>query len=120
MRGDECDLGTPEEDISSLLAVDALDVPQKMLACLGFGVDAFHGICHALFLENTAALIRSQAFLGSFSLTAEMEAVRAYREATLEFGACPVSERQFEPPVSRPGLTQYPRHRQRDQPVRQA
>ncbi len=39
MRGDESGLGTPHEDISSIAAVDELPVEQKMLACLGFGVD---------------------------------------------------------------------------------
>lgn len=82
MRGDEVDLGTPEADVSSLLAVQELSLPRKMLACLGFGVDTFHGVCHALVLENISALIRSDAFLGAFSLTADMPAVKAYREAT--------------------------------------
>jgi hypothetical protein len=84
MRGDEVDLGTPEEDISSILAVQELDIPSKILVCLGFGIDAFHGVCHALFLENVAALIRTGSFLGAFSLTQEMPAVRRYREACLD------------------------------------
>jgi hypothetical protein len=82
MRGDEFDLGTPDEDISSILAVDELAIPRKLLVCLGFGIDAFHGICHAQFLENTSAIIREGAYLGAFSLTEDMPAVRAYREAT--------------------------------------
>jgi hypothetical protein len=82
MRGDEVDLGTPEEDIASILAVAHLSIPRKILACVGFGVDAFHGICHALFLENVAALIREGAYLGTFSMTPDMPAVGAYQEAT--------------------------------------
>ena len=81
MRGDEFDLGTPEEDISSILAVDELAVENKLLLCLGFGVDAFHGVCHAQFLENVAALIRTGGYLGAFSLTEDMSSVRAYRKA---------------------------------------
>ncbi len=81
MRGDECDLGTPAEDITSLAAVDALDVPTKLLACLGFGVDRHHGVCHAHFLENTAALAKDGGFLGVTSLLADMPEVQRYREA---------------------------------------
>ncbi len=44
MRGDEHGLGTPEEDMASLGAVAGLDeVPHRLVACLGFGVDAYHG-----------------------------------------------------------------------------
>ncbi len=40
MRGDESGLGTPEEDMASLAAVHGLDVPEKIVVCAGFGVDA--------------------------------------------------------------------------------
>jgi len=81
MRGDEVDLGTPLEDISSITAVNSLTVARKMLVCLGFGIDAFHGICHAQFLEAVAALIRTQGYLGMFSLTQEMPEVQLYQQA---------------------------------------
>jgi hypothetical protein len=69
MRGDEHGLGTPEEDMASLAAVDGLDeVPHRLVACLGFGVDAYHGVNHSLVLENLAALDREGAYLGAFSL----------------------------------------------------
>lgn len=90
MSGDECGLGTPQEDVASLLAVDALACPVKLLVCVGFGVDAFHGVCHAEFLRATAELTQRGAFLGAFSLLREMPSVRAWREATLEvFQAMP-------------------------------
>ena len=79
MFGDEADLGTPEEDISSVLAVSQLKIPRAILSCVGFGVDYFHGICHAQFLENVAELIRADGYLGTFSLTEEMPAVQQYR-----------------------------------------
>jgi hypothetical protein len=82
MRGDEAHLGTPAEDIASILAVDALDVPTRMLVCLGFGIDRHHGVCHAQFLEGVAELTRAGAFLGAISLTREMEEVRFFEEAT--------------------------------------
>ena len=81
MRGDEAGLGTPEEDIASIAAVDELDVPKKYLVCLGFGVDAFHGVCHAHALEAVAELNREGGFLGALSLVREMPEVRLYAEA---------------------------------------
>jgi hypothetical protein len=69
MRGDEHGLGTPEEDMASLAAVHGLDeVPHRLVACLGFGVDAYHGVNHSLVLENLAALDREGAYLGAFSV----------------------------------------------------
>lgn len=82
MRGDEAGLGTPEEDAVSLAAVQALaGVEQKLLVCLGFGVDTFHGVAHAQYLEAVADLTRQGAYLGAWSLTPEMPEVRRYREA---------------------------------------
>jgi hypothetical protein len=81
MRGDEAGLGTPEEDIASIAAVEALAVAQKYLVCLGFGVDAFHGVCHAHALEAVAELTRQGAFLGAFSLVRGMPEVEPYAAA---------------------------------------
>ncbi|MER5353065.1 DUF1152 domain-containing protein [Kitasatospora sp. NPDC002551] len=69
MRGDEAGLGTPEEDMASLAAVAGLtEVPERLVACLGFGIDAYHGVNHALVLENLAALERAGGYLGAFSV----------------------------------------------------
>ena len=65
MRGDEDGLGTPHEDVASLAAVCDLPLQRKLLVCLGFGIDAFHGVCHAHFLEAVAELTRCGAFLGA-------------------------------------------------------
>ncbi|MEW6279046.1 MAG: DUF1152 domain-containing protein [Candidatus Eremiobacterota bacterium] len=81
MRGDEVGLGTPQEDLASIAAVHSLDLPCKVLSCLGFGIDAFDGVCHAQFLESVAALQRKKAFLGAFSLLPEMEEARLFLEA---------------------------------------
>ena len=80
MRGDEAGLGTPHEDVSTLVALDALDLP-RFLVCMGFGIDAYHGVCHAHFLENAAALVRSNAFLGTFSLIRGTPEVDEYLSA---------------------------------------
>jgi hypothetical protein len=83
MRGDEPDLGTPQEDIASIAAVDSLDVERRFLACIGFGVDTYHGVSHGCVLENVAALAKAGAFLGAFSLLACMEEAELYREAAM-------------------------------------
>ena len=85
MRGDEMGLGTPLEDMASIAAADALDdarVPRKLLVCLGFGVDTFHGVCHAHVLEAVASLARAGGYLGAFSLMLEMPEVRQFVDAT--------------------------------------
>ena len=53
-----------------------------MLACIGFGIDHFHGVCHAHFLEAVADLTRAGAFLGAFSLTPDMPEAQMYRQAS--------------------------------------
>jgi len=81
LRGDEAGLGTPAEDIASLAAAAAMDVPTRMVACIGFGVDAYHGVCHANWLENVAALTAEGAFLGATALLERMPEVRVYLDA---------------------------------------
>jgi len=81
MRGDEADLGTPEEDISSLAAASTCDIANKYVLCLGFGIDHYHGVSHALFLENVAALIRSGGYLGAWSLLEESVEFGLLRDA---------------------------------------
>ena len=81
MRGDEAGLGTPHEDMVSLAAVDALRVPTRIVACIGFGIDTFHGVCHAHFLENVAALARGGAYLGAFSVAADSDEGAAFLDA---------------------------------------
>ena len=81
MRGDEAGLGTPVEDVTSLLGAHGVDVPTRLLACVGFGVDAFHGVCHAHFLENVADLARAGAYLGAYALLPQDPEVAAWLEA---------------------------------------
>lgn len=84
MRGDEAGLGTPAEDMVSLAAVAGLtSVPTRVVSCLGFGIDAFHGVCHAHFLENVAALDAEGAYLGAFSLLGSMPEGARFRDAVL-------------------------------------
>jgi hypothetical protein len=81
LRGDEAGLGTPAEDMASLAAVAAMNVPTRIVACVGFGIDAYHGVCHAHWLENVAALTADGAFLGAAALLERMPEVRLYLDA---------------------------------------
>lgn len=81
MRGDEAGLGTPEEDMTSLAAVAKLDVPVKLVACIGFGIDAYHGVNHVQVLENIAELDCAGAYLGAFSVPGNSPEARHYRDA---------------------------------------
>lgn len=81
MRGDEAGLGTPEEDMVSLAAVSTIDVPTRLVYCIGFGIDSFHGVCHAHFLENVAALSVDGGFLGCTSVLRDMPEARFYLDA---------------------------------------
>lgn len=84
MCGDEAGLGTPEEDSTSLAAVSQLDVPVKLVVCLGFGIDAYHGVNHVQVLENIAALDRDGAWLGALSIPGASREAELYRDAVLD------------------------------------
>jgi hypothetical protein len=95
MRGDEAGLGTPEEDMASLAAVAGLDVPVNLVVCIGFGIDAFHGVNHVQVLENLADLEADGAYLGAFSIP------RSSREGALYLDA--VADAQQSTPI-RPSI----------------
>src|SRR5262249_55675847 len=81
LRGDEAGLGTPGEDMASIAAVEGLDVRDKLLLSIGFGVDAFHGVCHSHVLETVAALSKDGGYLGAFSLLPGMPEFALYKSA---------------------------------------
>ncbi len=84
LRGDEASLGTPAEDMMSLAAVAGINVPTRIVTCLGFGIDTYHGVCHANWLENVAALTKSGGFLGATALLQSMPEVELYMNAVRE------------------------------------
>ncbi|MEU7869991.1 DUF1152 domain-containing protein [Dactylosporangium sp. NPDC049140] len=85
MRGDEAGLGTPVEDITSLAAVAGLDgIPVRLVTCLGFGIDAYHGVVHTQVLENLAALDREGGYLGALSIPAGSPEAELYRAAVAD------------------------------------
>jgi hypothetical protein len=89
MRGDEVGLGTPAEDMATIAAVDQIVDVRKFLACIAFGADTFHGVCHYYVLEAVAELAKAGGFLGALSLTSDMPAVERYAAATRAVLASP-------------------------------
>lgn len=87
MRGDEAGLGTPVEDMTSLAAASAVDVPVKLVTCLGFGIDAYHGVNHSQVLENLAALDRAGGYLGAVSIPSASREAALYRAAVADAAA---------------------------------
>ncbi len=87
MFGDEAGLGTPVEDMTSLAAVGQLHIAHRHVACIGFGVDAYHGVCHSHFLENVAALERDGAYHGAFSVSRHTEEGALYLRAVAHAAA---------------------------------
>jgi hypothetical protein len=81
LRGDESALGTPTEDIASLAAVAGLDIAVRLVVCLGFGIDAYHGVNHVQVLENIAALDRAGGYLGALSIPSRSPEATTYRDA---------------------------------------
>ncbi|MCE7012006.1 DUF1152 domain-containing protein [Kibdelosporangium philippinense] len=81
MRGDEVGLGTPEEDMTSLAALAGVDGVDRLVACIGFGIDTYHGVCHSHVLENLASLTRTGAYLGAFSIPPDSAEAAAYLRA---------------------------------------
>lgn len=81
MRGDEYRTGTILEDSLSILAACHTDVPVKILSAIGFGTEVEEDIAHYQALENMAALIKADGFLGSCSLIKQMTAFQRYEAA---------------------------------------
>jgi hypothetical protein len=54
---------------------------ESFVASIGFGIDTYHGVCHAHVLENIAAIERDGGYLGAFAVTAAMPEGRAYLSA---------------------------------------
>ena len=54
-----------------MAAADLLDLPTKLMACIGFGLDVAGGSCPRSFLENVSEEIRAGGHLGCVSVTRE-------------------------------------------------
>ena len=66
--------------MSSLAAVNQLEVSEKLIVCLGFGAETDVTQSHAL--ETIAELMGKKAFLGALSLEPRMPEVQLFKEAT--------------------------------------
>jgi len=80
MRGNEAGLGTPAEDITSIVAAYDLNLSTKILLSVGFGIDHFHKVCHSQFLQNVAALIENDGFYGTNTFTKSDEIGQLFLE----------------------------------------
>lgn len=81
MTGGELGSGTILEDSITLCAVQELDIPVKISACIGFGAEVEEQVCHYNVLQNMAALVKQGAFYGGCALTTQMEAFQLYESA---------------------------------------
>lgn len=81
LRGDETSLGTPQEDLCTMMAVRAAPVDHRLLACVGFGAEQRDGIAHAQVLERIAQLTESGGFLGVSALLPSSGAGQGYLDA---------------------------------------
>ena len=89
MFGFEELMGTPVEDQTSITAVHSVtSVPIRLLACIGFGVDTFHGVSHGLFLENVATLEKTGGYLGCFSVSQHSVEGQLYHEGYQAVAKC--------------------------------
>jgi len=92
VRGDEAELGTAVEDLTSLYAVNQLSsIPTRLLACIGLGAE--QDLTHAHVFENIASLTKAGGFLGACSLAPQMDSYQAYDEAVTH-----VQSNEFQDP----------------------
>ncbi|MBS2031729.1 MAG: DUF1152 domain-containing protein [Deltaproteobacteria bacterium] len=81
LKGNESALGTPEEDLTSLAAVRPIELPTKILACIGLGAELRDGICHEQAFTRMGELTALGGFLGVSALLASHGAGKRYAEA---------------------------------------
>jgi hypothetical protein len=79
--GNEEGSGTMMEDSLTLAAVKNVDVPNKLLTCIGFGTEIEENLSHYLALENIANITKQGAFYGTCSLVNFMESFVKYKSA---------------------------------------
>ncbi|MEK6828795.1 MAG: DUF1152 domain-containing protein [Nanoarchaeota archaeon] len=83
MAGDEEGSGTMMEDTLTLAAIKNVDVPLKMLSCVGFGTEIEEKLSHYLALENMARITKQGGFYGSCSLVNFMGCFQEYKDACI-------------------------------------
>ncbi|MEO1414906.1 MAG: DUF1152 domain-containing protein [Bacteroidota bacterium] len=78
MIGNEAGLGTPTEDMASIVAGAGLALERKYLASIGFGIDHFHQVAHAQVLESIAQQMVEGGFKGVLSFPPSEPAVQGF------------------------------------------
>lgn len=79
MLGTEEDTGTVLEDFIALAALKEFGV-DKIVCCAGFGSETEENLNHYQALANMSQLVFNDGFLGSFSLTRNMNEFIKYKE----------------------------------------
>jgi hypothetical protein len=80
-RGDETSIGTPAEDLVSLAAVQQVQVPTRVLGCVGLGAELRDGIPHEQVFQRIAELTRAGGYLGAGALLPQTAAGKLYADA---------------------------------------
>lgn len=80
--GGETGHGTIIEDSITLAALSQITIP-KIIMCIGFGTEVEEKVCGHNVLMNMANIIKNNGFIGSCSLTKEMNGYKLYKNACL-------------------------------------
>lgn len=89
MKGCETDvdgnqaLGTPYEDVSSIVAVSNSNCNNNYLYTIGYNVDSHHGVEDNNYLANTSDLIQQGYFIESSMLNLQNDTTKKYVETFL-------------------------------------
>ena len=86
MHGTEENCGTILEDSISMSAIAQLPNVVKILVCMGMTTEIEEGLSHFRALQNIATLAMDRGFLGSCSLTPQMEAFQYYKDIAIKAG----------------------------------
>jgi len=81
MTGDEEGSGKMMEDTLTLAAIKNVDIPIKILSCIGFGAEVEENLSHYLALENMAKITKQGGFYGSCSVVDFMDCFNQYKKA---------------------------------------
>lgn len=80
--GAETGHGTIIEDSITLAAVSQINIP-KIIMCIGFGTEVEEKVCGHNVLMNMANIIKNNGFIGSCSLTKDMNGYKLYKNACM-------------------------------------
>ena len=79
MKGTEIGLGTYLDDLLSVIAIDQVNVKNKILICNSFGTEIEEKLNHEVILQNINELVKQDALYGIFSLNKIMDCYKFYK-----------------------------------------